>query len=474
MLASTHFKIKRVAADDWFDPILNADTQLFIDPFLVFKDKKPSWSKGHEEIIGHFDLAFRLIAEGNLKSGSLAYRKAVDILVFKEPKELCLGYTSKGTEGLGGGRGYARQIAEAIATAIQRGVKHPRHFEELGILNEGFWSDRISDATATILKPRLIEYTQAIAARHGIPLTSHRIYAGSFDADRQRFEVPMVDLPTNPFGSGPLLFVPERFLRDLPVLNADDWWTFYENERLREDLNYEILRKVNKATIVATARANPEVVRKWAIAKEQQSVKGYDLVQDPNGVWQWDAATGAFASENPLSVPLPKSSGDFTKSIDLIISQFKLFVEDQGGWELLWERAGVKEKPEHAVQLLFRGIAQHYCKANNIVLDAEVNLGRGPVDFKFSNGYHRRAHLEVKKLHNGKFWNGFELQLPSYMKSDEVSDGWFLAVQYRSGKAADARIMAIPKRVAKIAESKGINLRQETVDARPKKSASKL
>jgi len=30
----------------------------------------------------------------------------------------------------------------------------------------------------------------------------------------------------------------------------------------------------------------------------------------------------------------------------------------------------------------------------------------------------RRALLEVKKLHNGKFWDGLEAQLPSYSKSD--------------------------------------------------------
>src|ERR1700735_1324490 len=112
MLASVNFKIKRGKTDDWFDAILDADTQLFIDPFLIFKDSKPFWSKGHAEIIGHFDLAFQLIAEGNLTPTSLAYRKAVDLLVFREPKELCLGYTSKGTKGLGGGRGYAKGIAD--------------------------------------------------------------------------------------------------------------------------------------------------------------------------------------------------------------------------------------------------------------------------------------------------------------------------------------------------------------------------
>jgi hypothetical protein len=106
-----------------------------------------------------------------------------------------------------------------------------------------------------------------------------------------------------------------------------------------------------------------------------------------------------------------------------------LFVEQQGGWSLLWNDDGT-DKPEEAAQLLFRGIVQNYCQANDIVIDREVELGRGPVDSKFSSGYEHRAHLEIKKEHNGKFWNGFEQQLPTYMRSDEVSDGWFLAVRY--------------------------------------------
>ncbi len=473
MLASKHFNVLRDATDDWFDPILNADTELFVDPFLIFKDTSEFWQGAHDSIIGHFNRAFRLIAEGNRDPGSLSYRKALDVLIFTEPKELCLGYTNKGTAGLGSGRGYAKQIAAAIADAILRGIAHPRHFEELGILNEGIGSDRISDTTCTILKDKLVQYTQQIANRHHIQLVEHRLYAARFDEKRQRWETPSVSLPSNTFTGGPLLFVPERFLRDLPTLNADDWWTYYENEQLRTDFNYEILHHVDKATIVATARAHPDLVRKWTLDKERKEASPYDFAEDPKGAWQWDQATEQFASTNPLHLSPAQSAEDFARLIELVVRQFRLFVEEQGGWELLWDSSG-KDKPEHACQLLFRGIAQHYCKANNISLDPEVNLGRGPVDFKFSSGYFHRAHLEIKKLHNGKFWNGLVAQLPSYMKSDEVSDGWFVAVLYRSSKSAQNRIQELDRRVAKVATAKNLNLRYRVIDARPKDSASTL
>jgi hypothetical protein len=239
VLASVAFGVTRSAEDDWFDTILDVDTKLFVDPFLVFKETTGRWAGAHEAIVRHFDRAFMLVAEGNLDRSTLAYQKAVDLLVAREPRELCLGYTSRGTGGAGSGVGYARLMASAIADAISRGLEHPKHFEELGIIHEGIGADRVSDITCTILKPRLVEYTHEIAQRRGIPTEPHRLYAGEFDERRQRFRVAEVALPTNPVSGGPLLLVPERFLDELPTLNADDWWTHYENEQLRRDLNYE-------------------------------------------------------------------------------------------------------------------------------------------------------------------------------------------------------------------------------------------
>src|ERR1039458_7869634 len=241
---------------------------------------------------------------------------------------------------------------------------------------------------------------------------------------------------------------------------------------IRDDVNYDILGKVDKKSIIEVAKKNPGLVREWSTEREKTPQNGYDFANDPLGVWQWDEVTRSYVSRNPLVIAPPQDERAFNAVIKLVSAQFKLFVEQQGGWYLLWD-LNRKEKPEHAAQLLFRGIAQSYCRANNISVDAEVNLGRGPVDFKFSNGYIRRAHLEIKKLHNGKFWNGIEAQLPSYMASDEVGYGIFVAIRYRDGKAAQARARELPGRVKAVAEDKHLNLSYSIIDARPKESASK-
>lgn len=471
MLFGERFGILKQSEDDWFDPILDADTRLFVDPFAVFKETEGFWAGSHDEIIGHFNLCFRLIAEGSLNPRSVGHRKAVALLTFVEPKEFCLGYTQRGTSGAGAGRGFAEVMASLVADSIRRGVKDIRHFEELGIFEKGIGADRISDMTCNILKSRLSTYTQQVAQRHSIPVERHQLRNGTYDASRNRWRDAPVDLPTNPVNGRPILLVPERFLDQLPELNADDWWAAYENEQLRTDLSYEVLGKVDKETIVAAARRNPDLVRKWTIQKEEGPAFPYNLTADPAGLYRWDPESRMFVEHNPLALSPPQTEEDFARLIGLVIGRFKLFVEEQGGWSLLWDRA--HDKPESAVQLLFRGIAKHYCEANNIVLDAEVNLGRGPVDFKFSNGYQRRAHLEVKKLHNGRFWNGLENQLPSYLTSDEVQEGWFVVVRYRSGKPQDRRAAELPKRVAEAAAKLDKRLRYSIVDARPKTSASR-
>ena len=472
MLASAHFGIARTAADDWFDPILDHDTKLFVDPFLVFRERLGPWAGAHDEIVAHFNQAFLLVAQGNRAPDSLPYKKAVDILIFREPKELCLGYTPRGTAGLGSGFGFAKLIATAIADAIERGLAHPRHFEELGILQKGIGSDRISDIACTVLKRRLIEYTQGIARRHALPMARHRLYASGFDGVRLRWQSDEVEALTNPVSGGPLLLAPERFLRDLPVLNADDWWDHYENERLRQDVNYHIMGRVDKATIIAAARRDPEAVRRWTEIREGEPAEPYDIARDKRGVWQWEPHATAYAREHPLQLRPAASAEEFNGVIDMVTARFKHFVEEDGGWKLLWDDQSRKEKHEQASQLLFKGIAKNYCMANDISLDREVELGCGSVDFKFSTGYARRGHLEVKKLENSKFWNGLQEQLPAYMRADEVSDGWFLVMRFRSGRQWDDRWRELQDVVQRVAEARRIRLRIVLVDARPREPAS--
>jgi hypothetical protein len=472
MLFSDHYAVLHTAADDWFDPVLSVDTKLFVDPFLIFTDTDPTWAKAHDRIIAHFQEAFELLADAGCDPKSVGFASAIRMLQFPEPPETCLGYTSRGTGGAGSGKGFAKFIASSMCDAVGRGIVELRHFEQLGILEEGIGPDRISDITCTILKPELISYTQQIAGQRGVPMHLHRVRAGAFDSRRHGFVNVDMELPTNPATGGPLLLVPERFLRDLPSINADDWWDAMRSTELRDEFNSELHGNIRKKDIVTIAKRHPDKVDAWVRARESRPSKAYDLVADPLGVYQWSSAARRYVRTHPVKIGHASDAAEFAAVIDVIVDRFRHFVEENGGWRLLWHKGA--EKPEEAAQLVFLGIAMAYCEANGIVVDREVQLGRGPVDFKFSNGYEHRALLEVKKVENGKFWNGLRAQLLSYMKSDKVTDGWFLAVRYRDTGVAEKRVVTLPKAVKDLAAESGLNLRYGLVDARSKTSASKL
>jgi hypothetical protein len=120
------------------------------------------------------------------------------------------------------------------------------------------------------------------------------------------------------------------------------------------------------------------------------------------------------------------------------------------------------------------GIARNYCRANNIVVDREVELGRGPVDFKFLNGYIHRAQLEIKKLHSGKFLNGIINQLPSYLISDDCQDGWYVSIRYRPVGKSRQWSWRLPHILQRTAEKTGKRLRSRIVNGMPKRSASNI
>ena len=60
-------------------------------------------------------------------------------------------------------------------------------------------------------------------------------------------------------------------------------------------------------------------------------------------------------------------------------------------------------RSEENVQLLFKGILDEHCRANNIDFTHDVNQGMGPVDFRFSSEYSNRVLLEAKLAKNTRF-----------------------------------------------------------------------
>jgi hypothetical protein len=170
---------------------------------------------------------------------------------------------------------------------------------------------------------------------------------------------------------------------------------------------------------------------------------------------------------NTIEAPARPSRQELARIVGEIIEHFRHMVEQNNLWELLWT-AG-KPKRERAAQLLFFGIADVFCKANNIDISPETHSGGGPVDFKFSTGYDNRILVEVKRS-TGTVVHGYKKQLEIYKTAARTDAAIFLIIDV--GGMGDK--LETIQEVQRQARARGeVASEIVVVDAIPKESASK-
>lgn len=415
---------------DYFDPVLVADTELFVDPFATFDDTSEFFSDSYDRIIRFFNEAFKLAAKAKKNTNTISYRKLQNMLIFPEINEIGLGYSGSNS-GAGASKHFRDQMIAAIYYSIKCGLKEYRHFEEVGIFQEGIGCDRISDITCNILKTNIIKYTQNICKQLDIPRAPVRMRHIDFDFAQLRWIDGTVKLPYNKYKNRGILLVPERFVNELPTINADDFKDYIwvaKNETLRNDLNYAIKKDIDKKEIIKIARRNPDWVSEYEKIKEFKGFTPYNLQYDPKGKYIWSSKeVQNFAAMNPI---VYEEKEKLTQCILDMCLSFKNFIENEGGYKLLWNVD--KPRPESAAQLLLYGITKAHCMHLDIDISKECNAGSGPVDFKYSQGFQRRVLIETKLVSNSKYWNGLTKQLPKYMKAEGIQKGIYMLIAFNT------------------------------------------
>lgn len=428
---SNYFELGDQSQAEWFDPFLNLDTELFVDPFLIYGNERDEFTGAHDEIIAFFRYIFEQIAESGGVATSAPYHRAVNNLTFREVEEACLGLTARGTAGAGSGLDLAKQIARAIWLAIQNGAEHLSHFEEVQIFGYGIGPDRISDATLRMILYRFAKYTERIVADLGVTVDEIEYPRSRFDCEKRLWLADSFRLPRNPHNGKPIFLVPKRYLRPFPTLNHEDFWRYCresEGIALAEIFGSDIIGRMPKEEIVKIALESPALRERYVATQERAGGEPYDFESDPRGFIQWFEATRSY-----IEAVKPKlgfsNADEFRTFVDQLIGIFQNFVENQGGWHLLWND-NETPKREDAAQRLFLGIVRSACEVNNVDISREVNIGRGPVDFKVSSGSAFRALLELKLAKNTKFWNGLRAQLPTYLSAEGILEGWFIPIVF--------------------------------------------
>src|SRR5450759_2420737 len=222
------------------------------------------------------------------------------------------------------------------------------------------------------------------------------------------------ELPLDPETEKPLFLLPQDILRDLPIAlswDAIDTVAAY-NDHLREQVNRIIgdswksatAADVKKEDLKATLLKHPELLEELIERYKKKPTVPYDFQEDPAAEQRryFDAVQLALA--HPLA--LAKTGRALTELDALavvlkICEHFGQLLEHNGLNELLYD---AKKKPlrERAAQRLFYGVGYSSCDANGLDLTPESNAGRGPVDFKASDGSKVKVAVEMKLTTHGR------------------------------------------------------------------------
>ena len=468
VLFSTHFGLttQDLASAGLIDPLLDVDTPLFIDPVLLEKSSNPRINtEAIQRFRQHFTNFVRLI-DISQKEGDAAWRAAQNQLDLSEPPENGLGYGGSGRSGSSRPQDVREKIMRTCKEIITLGAKDPEMISLMGFFEEDVGPDTISDFTTGVILEDLAAITEGFCNNHNIPVFKFPICQ-----DHQ--------LPKFTSANGrevPFVLVPSDIVRDLPV--ANDWSDIeaaaFQNAEIRDRVN-RLLGGITHPTIAdrkdalrtAALGSSQEFIQFLATVKEH--VSSYDPIEDFLGyvTAKQIIANGIDGLKQASTYDLTSGPDEIMRLVFDTLEVFKRHIEHGNLWEELW--AGETPKKERASQLIYYAIADGFCKANNVDISPEANMGGGPIDFKFSKGYNTRVLVEMKRS-GGSVVHGYEKQLEFYKNASQTDFAVFVVIDYGDIGGKLVRIKEIQKARRDSGEQVSEIL---VIDARKKASASK-
>ena len=351
------------------------------------------------------------------------WKKADRLLTFKEITGTCLGYSNQGTSGNAIGKELRKNILETIKELQKSGEVDPVIFELLNVFQEKVGCDRVSDLLTFILRDQIVEYNIRINNELNVPQNEN-------------------GLCENPYNQTNILLLPKQILSPLPITECFDDIDFAcsENERVRNEINQYFdlgeRKKLTKEEIDHLLKVRIDYRNELISTYKKIVVTEYDFDNDPAGEIIWYQISKDKVNDYPLKLTQPHNIKEMEIVVEKICQKFKKLIEDNGLWRLLYD----DNKPKHEIasQLLFYGIADAYCSANNIDLSREVHNGHGPVDFKLSIGAAQKILVEIKLTSNTQLMHGLKKQLPLYMVQENTERAIYLVIDNGHRKRLDS------------------------------------
>jgi hypothetical protein len=427
-LFSTYFGVPSQALADagLINPFLDVDVPLFIDPVLLEKSSNTTINTtAIARFRKHFEILVRMLTISKVENDA-AWKGARRQLDLSEPPENGLGYGGSGRSGNSRPDDIREAILRTSKEIITLGASDPEMISLMGFFEEDVGPDTISDMTTTVIMDDLAAVTEAFCQANGVPLFLFDVCTS--------YKLPKF---VNPKGRAvPIVLVPEDIVRDLPI--ANDWSDIeraaMENARIRDRVN-QFLGGIIRPTVVDRKRALRSAALgspadfDFFLAAVKENVSNYDPNLDALGYYRLKAivANGFPGLKQATPYDLKLGPNEIMRVIKDTIAQFKRHVEAGNLWEELW--IGDKPKKERASQLIYYAIADAFCKANDLDISPEANMGGGPIDFKFSSGYQARVLVEMKRS-DGTVVHGYEKQLEFYKTASQTDFGLFVIIDY--------------------------------------------
>lgn len=413
-----------------FDGFIDIDSNLHVDPALIKGLKIPEFKSAHLDFEKYYNDVLALIS-GSTKVDDRLWREAHKRLQCKEIANTALGYSIKSTSGSAIGPVLALNILKTVSQIVEAGIKDPIIFELVGVFEEKIGADRISDMTIFILLPHFASFTQRVCKDLGIRTRKIAI-KGSF-----------FSLPVDSKSRKPIFLIPKKILNNLPV--ASSWDEIDSVIQYNADLHSRVNNiigkswqsaiKVPKRELKKLIIENPELLKDLIKQYKAKPRTTYDFTNDPIGEIIWAELSENVYSYHPLNLApyKPITSENILTVVKEICSQFSNLIENNGWFQYLYVN-GRKLKPERAPQLLFYGIADTYCRANDLDLSREPNAGVGALDFKISKGFKAKVTVEIKYSTNTNLVKGFMHQLPAYNKAEKADVSIYLVIQTQKNR----------------------------------------
>jgi len=415
-----------------FNISLINDLPVFIDPFLLFNSDKPEYQGLHEEIIRYVKFLREMSEAGPIAKGLVKHW-----FLFPEVKQNWLGFSKVGNGGSGLGQNFATALNDNLSTIFNdfgdEQITQSSHLEKLCLVKVGVGKDSISDFTTNLIKGFLCEYTQEFATQHLDPSRCKSIMVTHAEFNYQtrrwlgkKYTLPYIDGDFILLSPKDILTKDEAWINKHDIIgDFDDILASIPNDELRAQVNDYFLRKIpedakqreiNEA-VSKTLRQFPELIDRYirlkedngdqAVALSKQKVRETEVVF----IRQVSSLIAQLQSGNQFYQTPDDTHEEAYKRVLFL----KQVIENNDGYKIFYVN-GQPIKREADLQLMFR--LTWY--ASNDDVNAEVNNGRGPVDYKISRGSKDSTLVEFKLASNSKLKQNLAKQVEVYKAANQT------------------------------------------------------